>query len=96
MIHATIAHEFRAWNGQWPHTKVLQYSPGPLKTDMTLAARAGGRPPSTADRWVEPSESAGRLMALLGCGDYASGEHVDFFDDRAAAAERGLVGAGPV
>lgn len=80
MIHSIIAEEFRANNGAHPPTKVLQYAPGPLTTDMTSAVRADGRPPTSAPRWIPPSESAARVMEILRRDAYCSGEHVDFFD----------------
>jgi sepiapterin reductase len=78
MLHATIAEEFREASR---HTRVLQWAPGPLVTDMTAKARNSGANPATSARWVHPDESAFRLISVLVKDEYRTGEHIDFFDD---------------
>jgi sepiapterin reductase len=78
MLHATIAEEFREASR---HTRVLQWAPGPLITDMTASARNSGAKPATSARWVHPDESASRLIATLVKDEYRTGEHIDYFDD---------------
>lgn len=65
-------------------TRVLNYAPGPMRTDMAAEAEAGGAM-FPVERWVGVDESAQRLMGLLDadefdCGGKRPAPHVDFFD----------------
>jgi NAD(P)-dependent dehydrogenase (short-subunit alcohol dehydrogenase family) len=78
MLHSTIAAEFVDFPRR---TRVLQWAPGPMCTDMTAKARESGATPSTSLRWVNPDESAEKLLSILAADGYKSGAHIDFFDD---------------
>ena len=63
--------------------RVLNYAPGPMKTDMTKelmnnpATHEDARP---SPPLLDPLESARVLMQLLDEDAYAQGAHVDYFD----------------
>lgn len=75
MWHACFANDS-------PHIRVLQYDPGPLRTDMTTdpdvqdAFEAFNRAPVN---YIDPLTSAKKLMGILLVNKFESGGHMDFF-----------------
>lgn len=69
-----------------PGVRVLQYAPGPMKTDMADLATEGGVM-YKVKKWVGVLESSWKLMGLLARDDFANGCHVDFFDEEYAREE---------
>ncbi|GAX78072.1 hypothetical protein CEUSTIGMA_g5514.t1 [Chlamydomonas eustigma] len=55
--------------------RVLQYCPGPMKTDMTSEQHGLDWP------WVEPSVSASAMVSLIKENDYENNACLDFLDD---------------
>ncbi|KAE8284755.1 Sepiapterin reductase [Larimichthys crocea] len=80
---------FRVLAEEEPDLRVLNYSPGPLDTDMQLVARSRTGDPSLrktfSDMFAEGrlltcEASCVKLMKLLLEDTYTSGAHVDVFD----------------
>ncbi|XP_059484537.1 sepiapterin reductase-like [Neocloeon triangulifer] len=72
-----------------PTVKVLNYSPGPVLTDMADEILAGLkchelRKPfedlRTNGSYLTPEDTIGKLIQLLESGNFESGDHVDVFD----------------
>jgi sepiapterin reductase len=80
--HATLAKEL---HGSTKHIKVLNYTPGPLDTDMAnefLSAENldADLKPSFQQQLVDPDDSATKLVELLAGRDFESGQHIDYYD----------------
>lgn len=85
-LHAAIAAEAAEEEAACGarRTRVLNYAPGPMLTDMAREAMAAGEL-RDVERWVGVDESAGRLMALLAADSFddsgrSPAPHIDFFD----------------
>lgn len=71
-----------------PETKVLQYAPGPLETDMMAQLRTS--PLSVVTEMAESCRSSGRLLSvqqtteklceIIDRSQFTSGDHIDYFD----------------
>jgi len=83
MFHESLAKEH-------PLLKILNYAPGAMDTEMTVALRheeelAEGlkeyfRGAHAKGELVDPNLSAAKLVKLVLSGDYESGKHVDYWD----------------
>ena len=70
-------------------TRVLNYAPGPLETDMSMDIQENSGNKSSREffkelreqhKIINPDESADKLMKILIEDNYKSGAHVDFYD----------------
>ena len=70
-------------------TRVLNYAPGPLETDMSMDIQQNSGNKSSREffkelreqnKIIDPDESAGKLMKILIEDNYKSGAHIDFYD----------------
>lgn len=68
---------------------VLNYSPGPIDTDMTVNVQANSCSPDIqnifkglreANTILTPIQTTKRFLDILQNGNYKSGDHVDFYD----------------
>jgi sepiapterin reductase len=72
-------------------SKILNYAPGPLETDMTNEIRMSpgldsSLRPGYETKLVDPCDSARALVQFLSSDDYQSGAHADFYElDRTLA-----------
>lgn len=80
---------FRVLAQEEPDLRVLNYAPGPLDTDMQLAARSHSGDAALRRSFSEMfsqgqllscEESCRKLMKLLTEDSYTSGAHIDFYD----------------
>lgn len=80
---------FRVLAEEEPDVRVLNYSPGPLDTDMQLVARTqtgdadlkrGFSDMFAQGQLLSCEASSAKLMKLLLQDSYTSGAHVDFYD----------------
>lgn len=82
MFHRCLAHEY-------PSSRVLNYAPGPLDTDMHIEARE--LTPETPLKHellemkargtlVSASASSSKLIQILQTNTFLSGSHIDFYD----------------
>ncbi|KAK2888641.1 sepiapterin reductase a [Channa argus] len=80
---------FRVLAEEEPDIRVLNYSPGPLDTDMQMLARSKTADPtirkSFSDMFAQGQlltceESCAKLMKLLLEDKYTSGAHIDIYD----------------
>nr|XP_046231837.1 sepiapterin reductase a [Scatophagus argus] len=80
---------FRVLAEEEPDLRVLNYSPGPLDTDMQMAARSVTADPSlrksfsdmfAQGRLLTCEASCAKLMKLLLEDTYTSGAHIDVYD----------------
>lgn len=86
MHHRVIAAEQAAFD----KVRVLQYSPGPMDTDMQQTLRILPTVDSelqkqfigmkAAGKLIPPAQSSARGVKLAISGDYESGSHVDYYD----------------
>lgn len=69
---------------------VLNYSPGPVETGMTVEAQANAVAATTSDMFkslrdrgtiLTTEQTTKRFLEVIAKGNYKSGDHVDFFDD---------------
>lgn len=69
---------------------VLNYSPGPVDTDMTVDAQANAVADETTSMFKQlrnqgtiltTEQTTKRFLEVIAKGNYNSGDHVDFFDD---------------
>lgn len=69
--------------------RVLNYSPGPVDTDMQKEIRSGAAVPEQrqyytelfeSKRLITPEQTTEKLVTLLERNDYNNGAHVDYFD----------------
>lgn len=95
MIHRVLAVEN-------PALRVLQWAPGPMSTAMTdeVIASQHSDPtlredfrqrrdsPNSGRAFVNPGESAERLLQVLVSDKYRSGDHIDFYDCPSVVADR--------
>lgn len=72
-----------------PAISVLNYSPGPVDTDMVTEVISNMKDDSVRSEFVKlretqtilkPAETIGKLLGLLGEGNYKSGDLVDYYD----------------
>jgi sepiapterin reductase len=83
IFHKTLAEENKADNNMY----VLSYAPGPLDTDMTRRLKTGTHMDNDTKEmfqtmtYVDIGASAAKMCSLLRSRAYASGSHVDYFDD---------------
>jgi sepiapterin reductase len=80
--HATLAKELE---GSTKNSKVLNYAPGPLDTDMAAAFLSADNlnadlKPNFQQQLVDPDDSASKLVELLAMRDFESGQHIDYYD----------------
>lgn len=68
---------------------VLNYSPGPIDTDMTVDVQANSCSPDIQSMFkglrdsktiLTPLQTTKRFLEILENGNYSSGDHVDFYD----------------
>lgn len=68
---------------------VLNYSPGPIDTDMTVDVQANSCSPDIQNMFkglrdaktiLTPLQTTKRFLEILENGNYTSGDHVDFYD----------------
>ncbi|KAJ6633764.1 Sepiapterin reductase, partial [Pseudolycoriella hygida] len=68
---------------------VLNYSPGPIDTDMTIDVQANSCSPDIQNMFkslrdentiLTPLQTTKRFLEILGNGNYNSGDHVDYYD----------------
>ncbi len=68
---------------------VLNYSPGPIDTDMTIDVQANSCSPDIQNMFkglrdaktiLTPLQTTKRFLAILENGNYNSGDHVDYYD----------------
>eukprot|EP00794_Sanderia_malayensis_P007231 gene7231-8039_t len=82
MLHKALACEEKK-------VRVLNYSPGPMETEMSMdiqqncgneASRDFFRELRESKKIVDPGDSAERMMKLLREDNYKSGDHIDYYD----------------
>merc|ERR1712037_878801 len=73
---------FRVLAVEQPNAVVLNYAPGPLDTPMIEDLKRTGA-------LLKPSDSAGKLVALLRRRNFKSGDHVDYYDEKVKEAGEG-------
>ena len=83
MFHESLAKEH-------PLLKILNYAPGAMDTDMTVALREEEKLEDgirdffigahAKGELIDPKASAAKLVKLVLSGDYESGKHVDYWD----------------
>lgn len=73
MFHCVLAAEN-------PGVRVLNYSPGPLDTEMQAEVRNRGIHVMDKTMLVTPEDSADTLVKLLHDDKYTSGAHIDYYD----------------
>lgn len=63
--------------------KVLNYAPGPMNTDMAREIRSAEQfeEEVQSGKLIDPRVSAEKCVRLALHGKFASGSHVDFFDE---------------
>ncbi|KAI8870334.1 NAD(P)-binding protein [Ramicandelaber brevisporus] len=92
MLLAVVAEESKAD----PRVKSLSYAPGPLDNEMQRSVREtiGDQEQKgiyssmhSEGNLVPMSKSAGKLIAILQRNEYASGEHIDFYDANPADSD---------
>lgn len=68
---------------------VLNYSPGPVQTDMTAEVEANSVSESTRSTFIglrneqtylQPIETTLKFVKIIESGAYESGAHVDYYD----------------
>ena len=69
-----------------PTLNILQYSPGPLKTEMSNEVQQLTKDDELREQsktWdlVDPEVSASKLMAILSAGNFEVGQCIDYFDE---------------
>jgi len=90
---------FRVLAVEQPQAVVLNYAPGPLDTPMIEELLADHRTHQVVRTMFEdlkrtgallkPSDSAGKLVALLRRRNFKSGDHVDYYDEKVKEAGEG-------
>ena len=90
MLYKVIAKELAILYPTSTPIKLLNYAPGPLDTDMQKQIREGEHVDKANqqlfiemqknNQLIDPAVSAEKMIAFLAKDEYASGDHVDFFD----------------
>jgi len=91
MFHSVLAKDLASVSDSFPSSmKVLNYAPGPCKTEMTQELSRSTELEPTLSQYfnnaynegtlIDPWDSADRLVQLLIKDDFESGAHVDYFD----------------
>lgn len=65
------------------NVKVLNYAPGPLRTEMGNELKEKGflKSQFADESFMQcPKRSVDKLLKVVECGNYESGAHLDFFD----------------
>lgn len=78
---------FKVFALEYPEVDVLNYSPGPVKTDMfddfsKNLANEKFRNSLTRNKILTTEETVTRLIEVLKDHQYKSGDHVDYFDEK--------------
>lgn len=69
---------------------VLNYSPGPVETEMTVVAQANSSSEETSTMFknlreqgtiLTTQQTTQRFLEIVSKGNYQSGDHIDFYDD---------------
>lgn len=91
MFTHVVAKEHEAAGADRAAHKTLNYAPGPLDTDMQAELRASETLHPATREWsleafqegklVTPQASAAKCICLLTEGRFASGAHVDYYDE---------------
>lgn len=73
-----------------PQLTVLNYAPGPVQTEMTADIESNAAAPEIRELFremridrtmLQPIDTTNRFIALIEGGNYASGAHIDYYDD---------------
>ncbi|KAF7987499.1 hypothetical protein HCN44_003261 [Aphidius gifuensis] len=81
---------FKVFAEEFPQVNVLNYSPGPVETEMlvTVATKAGDdevrntiNDTRIQKKSLTPEQTVNRLVNILRDQKYKSGDHVDYFDE---------------
>lgn len=81
---------FRVLAEERDDVTVLNYSPGPVDTDMTIAAQAQSVATVTSSMFKElrdtgkiltTEQTTKRFLEIIAKGNYKSGDHVDYYDE---------------
>lgn len=68
---------------------VLNYSPGPVETDMTVDVQANSAAPDVraifkglrdSNTILQPIQTTLKFIEVIEAGTYQSGDHVDYYD----------------
>lgn len=78
---------FKVFALEYPEVDVLNYSPGPVKTDMLdnfsqNLANEEFRKTLTTNKVLTTEQTVTRLIEVLKDHQYKSGDHVDYFDEK--------------
>lgn len=80
---------FRVLALEEPSLIVLNYSPGPVDTDMTVDVQANSVSPDIRSMFKElrdgktilqPSDTSVKFINIIETGKYINGAHIDYFD----------------
>ncbi|XP_077286567.1 sepiapterin reductase-like [Arctopsyche grandis] len=80
---------FKVLAEEHPKLKVLNYSPGPVQTDMVQHIIDNATNDSLKDSFVsmqnekqllQPGQTAKKCVDVICAGNYKSGDHIDYFD----------------
>lgn len=72
-----------------PNLTVLNYSPGPVQTDMTAEIEENSVSDSLRSMFIgfrneqsylQPIETTSKFVNVIETGAYESGDHIDYFD----------------
>jgi len=81
---------FRVLAEESPDVLVLNYSPGPVETDMTVDAQQNSIADETSGMFKElrstgtiltTEQTTKRFLEVVAKGNYKSGDHVDYYDE---------------
>lgn len=80
---------FRVLADEEPEIVVLNYSPGPVETDMSANVQATTSDPTMKEFFIgiranntilTTSQTTSRFIEILEKGNYKSGDHIDYYD----------------
>lgn len=80
---------FRVLAEESPDVLVLNYSPGPVETDMTVDAQANAVAAETSSMFknlrdtktiLTTEQTTKKFLEIVAAGKFKSGDHVDFYD----------------
>lgn len=81
---------FRVLAAEREDVLVLNYSPGPVETDMTVDAQQNAVATETSDMFsnlrstgtiLTTEQTTKKFLEVISKGNYKSGDHVDFYDE---------------
>ncbi|XP_012252004.2 sepiapterin reductase-like [Athalia rosae] len=80
---------FKVFAVEYPNVNVLNYSPGPVETDMLRTVQTNIGDPEVKEAFVQlatsrsaltTEQTVSRLVKILESQNYKSGQHVDYYD----------------